>query len=238
MTGKQFLTAEWRKLVMANYLTDPERLKTYLPKGTEPDLWNGKCYMSLVGFLFSHVRVKGMRIPFHTRFPEINLRFYVRYPDKDEIKRGVVFIREIVPKRFVTWMANGLYGERYMTLPMKYAWDIDPSRIRVSYQWKKAGTWNHIQAKADPVPMPLVNDSEEEFITEHIWGYTNGRRGMTSEYRVSHPSWDIYPVRGYDIRCDFEKIYGNDFSFLQHISPASVFLAEGSGISVFSKRVL
>src|SRR5687767_14935752 len=83
---RPFLTAEWRKLIMANYIIEPDLLKKYLPLKTELDLWNDKCYVSLVGFMFQDVRVKGLRIPFHVNFPEINLRFYVRYKEGDQWK--------------------------------------------------------------------------------------------------------------------------------------------------------
>jgi uncharacterized protein YqjF (DUF2071 family) len=73
-----FLTAEWRKLIMAQYIVDPATLAPWLPSGVELDLYQGQCYVSLVGFLFDKVRIKGLPIPFHTRFEEINLRFYVR----------------------------------------------------------------------------------------------------------------------------------------------------------------
>lgn len=103
------MTASWNHLIMANYAVDPEVLQYYIPLHTELDLYEGQCYVSLVGFLFDEVRLKGWRIPFHTRFPEVNLRFYVRYKEQGQWKRGVVFISEIVPKPAISWVANVLY---------------------------------------------------------------------------------------------------------------------------------
>ncbi|MFB0909103.1 MAG: DUF2071 domain-containing protein, partial [Spirosomataceae bacterium] len=54
-----FLKAEWRKLAIANYVIDPEILKKYVPVGTELDLWEGKCYVSLIGFMFLEVKLLG-----------------------------------------------------------------------------------------------------------------------------------------------------------------------------------
>lgn len=48
-----FLQAEWRKLAMANYAVDQKILQPYLPNKTEFDFWNGTCYVSLVGFMFT-----------------------------------------------------------------------------------------------------------------------------------------------------------------------------------------
>src|SRR5678816_1521291 len=96
--ASKFLTAEWRKLAIANYSVDPNILTPYLPYKTELDLWEGKCYVSLVGFRFINTKLKGFYVPFHRDFEEINLRFYVRHRDGDQWKRGVVFMKEIVPK--------------------------------------------------------------------------------------------------------------------------------------------
>src|SRR5882724_9738269 len=114
-----FLTAEWRKLIMANYPVAPSVLREFQPARTELDSWEGKTYVSLVGFQFREVRVRGLRIPMHVHFPEVNLRFYVRYKEGNEWKRGVVFISEIVPKPAITWVANTLFREHYISLPMR-----------------------------------------------------------------------------------------------------------------------
>src|SRR3954453_11964004 len=114
--SKVFLKAEWRKLAMANYAVDRKLLEKYLPYRTEIDTWDNTCYVSLVGFMFLNTRVKGLKIPFHTEFEEVNLRFYVRYRDGQAWKRGVVFIKEIVPRPMLTLVANTLYKEHYETL--------------------------------------------------------------------------------------------------------------------------
>ncbi|HXO77685.1 MAG TPA: DUF2071 domain-containing protein, partial [Puia sp.] len=93
MATTLFLTAEWRKLIMANYPVDPADLTSLLPVRTELDRWDGEVYVSLVGFQFREVRIRGLPIPFHTRFPEVNLRFYIRFKEGETWKRGVVFVR-------------------------------------------------------------------------------------------------------------------------------------------------
>src|SRR3989344_5216660 len=115
-----FLKAEWNNLIMANYEVPQEILLPYLPKYTELDLFEGKCYVSLVGFLFENTKMLGMKIPFHINFEEINLRFYVKYKSGKEWRRGVVFIKEIVSKPAITFVANTLYNEKYVTLSTAY----------------------------------------------------------------------------------------------------------------------
>jgi uncharacterized protein len=230
-----FLKAEWRKLAMANYAVDAALLLPYLPYKTELDLWNNTCYVSLVGFMFQNTKVWGMRIPFHVNFEEVNLRFYVRHKHENEWRRGVVFIKEIVPRGMVTLVANNLYGEHYQTMPMQHRWQQHANSVEVDYGWK-LDRWNSLQVTGDIEKKPLESGSEAEFILEHYWGYTKLNEHQTSEYKVEHPSWEIYPTTSYSVDVDFGNVYGNKFGFLSNEKPKSVLLAEGSEIKVYSGR--
>ena len=171
---------------MVNYAIDPDVLKKYVPAETELDFWNGSCYVSLVGFMFLNTKVKGLKIPFHTHFEEVNLRFYVRYHDGNEWKRGVVFIKEIVPRPLLTLVANTVYRENYETMPMQHHWISGPDNLTVEYRWKKK-KWNKLRIVTDWIPKRVTSNSEEEFITEHYWGYTKISHNRTGEYAVEHP---------------------------------------------------
>ena len=94
---KVFLKAKWENIIMANYQVDPQLLLPFLPKGVSLDLYNGKAYVSLVGFMFKKTKLFGVSIPFFGSFEEINLRFYVKRKDGNKIKKGVVFINETLP---------------------------------------------------------------------------------------------------------------------------------------------
>jgi hypothetical protein len=217
---------------MANYAVSPSLLQRYLPAHTEPDVWNGTSYVSLVGFMFVNVRMKGFKIPFHVNFEEVNLRFYVRHFDGKEWKRGVVFLKEIVPRHAITLVANTLYGENYQTLPMRHSWTESEGKLDVEYAWKTSGKWNRFSVSAHTPPEDIPAGCETEFITEHFWGYTTLDKNVTSEYEVSHPRWQSYPVTDYSIDVDFGRVYGSDFAFLSQEKPVSVYLAEGSDICV------
>jgi len=221
---------------MANYPVEQDKLLPFVPPRTELDTWAGDPYVSLVGFQFREVRVRGRRIPFHTHFPEVNLRFYVRYRDGSQWKRGVVFLREIVPLRAVAWVANTLYGERYISLPMRYVEAADANVLRTAYHWWYKNRWNSISLKAEGGRMPLREGSQEEFITEHFWGYAKAGADRTNEYQVAHPRWEVYPVTECLVDCDFGRLYGPAFAELGARKPQSAFLAEGSAVTVYSKQ--
>jgi len=231
-----FLRAEWRHLAMLNFAVERSLLTSLVPRGTELDEWQGRCYVSVVGFLFLRTRVLGVPIPFHGRFEEVNLRFYVRRKAGDEWRRGVVFVKEIVPKPAVTLVARALYNENYVTLPMRH--EIvhsagDPGRLAsVSYRWTLDGRPSHLSVSVEAEPQPLAAGSEQEFITEHYWGYTRQRDGGTSEYHVRHPRWRVTAVRHAELDCDVARLYGPAFALPLRARPESAFLADGSEVTV------
>jgi len=233
-----FLTAEWRKLAIANYAVDPGLLQPYLPAGTELDIWDGRCYLSLVGFMFQNTKLLGARVPFHSNFEEVNLRFYVRYPDAGIWKRGVVFIREIVPRFALAFVANTIYNENYVALAMSHQWKETEHQREVEYSWKVKGMWQSFSVTAERELLEIDVASETEFITEHYWGYARYNERVTNEYEVRHPRWHHYPVLDHRVKVDFGLTYGDRFSLLNHEAPVSVMLAEGSEISVHRKRVI
>jgi uncharacterized protein len=187
-----FLKAEWKKLTIANYSIDQELLTPYLPFGTELDLWEDNCFVSLVGFMFKNTRLLGIKIPYHVDFEEVNLRFYVKRLEKGEWKRGVVFIKEIVPKRALTFVANTIYNENYETMPMGHIWSENENHRLVEYHWEKSGVRNSFSIQASLEGFNIEPDSITEFITEHYWGYAKVNALKTNEYEVTHPKWNAY----------------------------------------------
>lgn len=234
----KFLTAVWENLVMANYSIDPHILEPYIPYGTKLDYFNGKAYVSLVGFMFKDTRVLGLRIPFHVNFQEVNLRFYVRHHDGKAWKRGTVFIKEIVPRLAISVVANTLYNEKYVTKRMKHATAITGDEMYLSYLWKHRQRWNRIEATVENRAVPMEPGSETEFIAEHYWGYSRYDAQTTFEYNVQHPSWHVYHVRSAKVDCDFASLYGENFKNLNDLEPDSILVAAGSPISIMQKRRL
>lgn len=231
-----FLKAEWRKLAIINYEINPEILLPYLPKGTELDFYKSKCYVSLVGFMFLNTKLLELPVPFHRNFEEVNLRFYVKKKEKGAWKRGVVFIKEIVPRPALSFVANTIYKENYHTMPMKNLIHQKEDELLIRYSWKDKN-WHSIQIIAENAPKPMEANSEFEFITEHYFGFTK-KGNTTSEYEVCHPKWDCYTIKDHQLDIDFKKNYGNNFEFLNHQNPISVMLAEGSEVQVKTKKYI
>jgi uncharacterized protein len=226
--AKPFLTAAWRRLVMLNYEVNAALLAPYVPDGVELDQWQGRTYVSLVGFLFLDTRVMGVRIPFHRNFEEVNLRFYVRRDAKGEGRRGVVFIREIVPRRAIAWVANAVYGESYVRLPMQHLMD----ERGIQYAWRYGGKWSALVVEELGPAQPLATGSHEEFIAEHYWGYARRSAHSTVEYHMEHPSWRVQASAAASFEGSAMGLYPHEFKFLEERPPDTAFVAEGSAVAV------
>ena len=227
-----FLTAEWRWLAMANYVIDPAVLAPYVPRGTELDTWQGRHYVSLVGFLFLDTRVLGVPIPFRRNFEELNLRFYVRRKAPDGWRRGAVFIKELVPRWAIATVARVVYGENYEARPMRHTVERNALTPLVRYEWYAQKRWQHLAMQTTGTAQLLVAGSEEEFITEHYWGYAAQRDGGSVEYQVEHPSWRVWQAASVEFDSDAAALYGAEFANVLASQPVSAFVAKGSAIKI------
>jgi uncharacterized protein YqjF (DUF2071 family)/predicted DCC family thiol-disulfide oxidoreductase YuxK len=232
---RPFLTAEWRRLVMLSYEIDPDILEPLVPVGTVLDQWQGRTFVSVVGLGFRDTRVLGVAVPFHRDFDELNLRFYVRrrLPNGD-IRRGVVFVRELVPRAAVALLARLVYNEPYRAVAMRRARPDPPLEEprRIAYEWRTGGRWHRLAATAVGTPIVPAPTSKEAFIAEHRWGYTRQRDGGTLEYEVTHPAWRIWVAEHPVLDADVKRLYGEAFVRALSRSPASALVAEGSPVTV------
>lgn len=223
---------------MLNYEVDPEILRKRVPQGTEVDSFRGKTFVSLVGFQFLRTKLFGiLPVPFHSDFEEVNLRFYVRRREENELRRGVVFIREIVPKRGVAQVARLIYGENYSRRPMRHDISVNGARRTAEYQWKLNGNWCTLRAEATCDAAIPKEESLEQFITEHYWGYAS-RRGSSLEYRVSHEPWRVWVDTTGNFEGNSDTLYGPELGAVLHRPPSSAFIAEGSRVFVFASRLI
>ena len=245
MQVKRFLTAEWRFLAMLNYEIDPRLLRPYVPAGTELDAWQGRHYVSLVGFLFLDTRLLGYPVPFHRHFEEVNLRFYVRRKGPEGWRRGVVFVKEIVPRLAIAQVARIVYNENYVARPMRHQLERTAENTQhlragslVEYGWRERGGWQRLAVQIAGAAQPLQPGSEAEFITEHYWGYAAQRDGGCVEYQVEHPPWQFWESSAAEFDCDVAEVYGAQFVEPLSAQPVSAFVAAGSPIVVRRGRRL
>lgn len=219
---------------MLNYAIDESELLALVPVGTELDRWDGNCFISIVAFRFLNTRIRGVPIPFHRDFDEINLRFYVKRAAADGSRRGVVFVKEVVPRRAIAWVARRLYNENYVACPTRSSVLMPDGGTAgtVEYAWTHAGDELSVRATVSSRPEIPDDDSVDAFITEHYWGYVRQRDGSTVEYRVEHPQWRVWQADTADFTGDRAGFYGTRFATALSAEPHSAFVADGSPVEV------
>ncbi|MFZ0295879.1 MAG: DUF2071 domain-containing protein [Candidatus Sulfotelmatobacter sp.] len=229
-----FLSAEWRHLLMLNYVVEPDLLLPYVPPGTSLDSFCGRTYVSLVGFRFTCTRLFGfLPVPFHTNFDEVNLRLYVRRKADDEHRRGVVFIAEVVPRRAIATIARLVYGENYTSSPMRHQVAMEGPKKTTRYQWRVGGQWCKLSAQTTGAPKYPAEGSLEQFITEHYWGYSNRPGRACLEYQVAHDPWQVWASTEAEFEGDAGSLYGCELGAALQRRSDSAFVAEGSPVVVF-----
>lgn len=219
---------------MLNYEVNASLLEPFVPAGTRLDAFDGRYFVSLVGFLFADTRLLGVPVPWHRTFEEVNLRFYVSRTVAGETRRAVTFIKELVPRRAIATVARAMYNEPYDALPMRHRFGADRggAPTEVEYAWRLDGEWKTIRAVPRGDGQRADSGSHEEFITEHYWGYTRQRDGSTVEYEVEHPRWRIWSLASATVNGDLARTYGDDLASVLTHPPASAFLADGSPVAV------
>jgi uncharacterized protein len=229
---------------MLNYQVEPSLLSQHVPPGTSLDSFEGKTYLSLVGFRFCHTRLLGFfPVPFHSDFDEVNLRFYVRRKAgsedgrrddrREKDRRGVVFIAEVVPRRAIAATARLVYGENYKYAPMRHRIEMEEFNKTREYQWKVGGQWCALSAQTAGVPAYPQEGSLEQFITEHYWGFSTQRTGCCLEYHVAHEPWQVWTASTAAFEGEVSTLYGSELATVLQRRPDCAFVADGSPVVVF-----
>ena len=218
---------------MLNFEIEPSVLTRFVPKGTELDESRGRHFISLVGFLFLDTHVLGVPAFFHRNFEELNLRFYVRRDAGGERRRGVVFIRELVPLPLVAGAARLTYNEPYHTIPMRHtvvATDGELQSIEFCFGLQRDECRFALHVGDGPAAMAIGSD--EEFLSDRLWGYTRQRDGGTVEYRVDHSRWKVWSPATFQLEGPLAEFYDEPFASILSEAPASAFIADGSAVAV------
>jgi hypothetical protein len=219
---------------MLNWEVDRALLEPLLPAGVELDDRNGAHYLSVVGFLFLGTRIIGIPVPFHTDFEEVNLRFYVRRESCGTVRRGVVFVKELVPRRLIAFVARRAYHENYGTARMSHEIVLreEGSPAHVAYAWRYGDSDDRLRMDVAAEAGTPGTGSLEEFFVEHYHGYVRQPGGGTLEYAVEHSPWRVRRAGNAALEGDVRPLYGEAFAASLRRRPDLAFLAEGSGVSV------
>ncbi|HWM86229.1 MAG TPA: DUF2071 domain-containing protein [Kofleriaceae bacterium] len=236
--GWSLLQGRAEHVSIVTFPIDPVRLRGIVPVGTEVDsLDKETVFLSVVGVRFSESRLLGLPIPFGRCYDQINLRFYVRRWMGDGWRRGVVFVRELVPVSPLLSAGHLLYGDAYERLPVT-------SRIRPAvpaahrpgraiYRWRTGHDEIHrLAVDFGGEPRLPAAGSDEEFLVDRHWGYLAPHVDVTREYRIDHPPWRVFPEAQARLSPGVAALFGDRFSHALDCTPVNVLVAEGSRMEV------
>ncbi|MEZ4772859.1 MAG: DUF2071 domain-containing protein [Bacteroidia bacterium] len=229
-----FLTAQWSHLLNVTFPVPPEVLLPHVPEGVELDVQNGNAFASVVAFDFLDTRVKGLKIPFHINFPEINLRYYIKLNGK----RGVMFWKELVPKFCIAMVARRLYNEPYESVQMDSSISTENGLHVLDHIFSYGGKTHRITARFSTEKSLPPADSMDYYFKEHDLGVGVSHRGKPLQYEVRHPEWEVFQLKDYHLDIDFGLVYGKEWDFLANTKPLCALLAVGSAIEVFPPTLI
>lgn len=237
---KPFITANWQRLILLTYDVEPFLLEDYLPKGLELDVYKGRTFVSFAAFDFLDTRVKGVKIPLHVDFPEVNLRFYVKQRLNDgQVRRGVVFIKEFVPKPCIATVANRFYNEPYTTIKMESFHELDEDNLTIIHRFKKDKIEHDLKFIVENKPYFPSKDSSEFYFKERQWGFGRSKSEQLTMYRLEHPTWRIYPLKTrFEMDIHFDKLFGDNWAVLNGKLPFNIMVTEGSPVKVFPSFIV
>ena len=223
-----FLVANWENLVVATFETERKLLQPFVPPGTELNDWNGRCCMSLVAFMFSNTSLMGIPCPFYRSFEELNLRFYVRRKEGSTWKKGVVFIKEIVPAKLIGWAGKLFYRENFISLSMRHAIYTGTNSQHVEYYWMLKKQTNYLKIQSSLLPAIPGANTLDTFISAHYTAFTRKGANRTLSFTIQHTPWKVYPALAFDMRIDARVLYGDGFAEAFQQKPLAAFLMDGS----------
>jgi uncharacterized protein len=230
---RPFLTANWRNLVLVNFVVPADLLEPRLPPGCvldrvphSPDTH----LLSVVAMHFDNTRVWGVPVPFAQRFDEVNLRFYARQGDR----HGSVFLRQYVPSRTILYGARWTYNQPYELARIQHVVAESGDHLEIRTRFERGRYTGAVSLRAERGAITPPVDSLEHFLKERYWGFDSDRRGRVFRYPVWHPVWRTHPVIDVDIDFDPGVLLGGDWRDVDWTAAYhSALFAEGSLSAIY-----
>lgn len=228
---KPNFTARFSEMVLINFEVDAGLLKKIVPRGLEPDLYQGSGHVSLVAKTIRGLKCFGF--PLSRDFASVSLQLYVREPSDDGYGYGTFFLRHYVQRSVAAWMMSKLTNSDVLQMPMKMH-NSNLPRNRppdIEYQWKVRERWNDIRIRGRSRIKEVRKDSKIEFILRHADRYSVNEKGVWRS-KLQTPGWVIWDVAQAKFDCDVERLFGSEFVKPMSGQPASVFLSRGNEVGI------
>ena len=243
MAPPGFISANWRNLIVLSWPIDDRIIRPQLPKALEIDRCNGQTYVSLVALTIQNLRLCGLPA-WPATFPQLNIRCYVRRPMPDgTCRRGVTFLKQLVPHRTTALAARLFYREPFAAIPRLQTGHNTPGQPqppanRISYGWQTAGQSGGLWAESEPPFAPAEPDSLADFLTARYWGYNSQDAGTVREYAVARAAWAVSPASNCGVDGNLTGLLGPELAAALTGHPATALIAAGGPVKISPPRRL
>lgn len=177
----------WLNLTFLHWRFDPEQVQAILPHDLTVDTFDGSAWVGLVPFEMEVQLPGGIPIPREGRFPETNVRTYVRGPDGTP---GVWFCSLEAGRLSATAMARLTYGLPYYWADMTAENDGSHWSYRSKRKWPGP---NGARCVVDATAGAAIDEHSplERFLTAR-WGLYSTWRGRTLYAPITHEPWPLH----------------------------------------------
>lgn len=179
----------WRWLTFLHWRYPVEVVQSRLPEGLRVDPCDGTAWVGLVPFLMAGVRAPGLPpLPWVSRFPETNVRTYVRGPDG---RAGIWFLSLDAARLPAVLTARATYRLPYFWSSMMVRRTGDRVGYRCRRRWPgPAGARCDADVELGPPYRPAELTAVDHFLTARFRLYaTIAGRLVVAE--AEHPPWPL-----------------------------------------------
>lgn len=187
--GLWLFRMRWLDLLFAHWPVDAERLRALVPAGLELDLYDGQAWLGIVPFTMADVAPRGVpAIPRFSRFPEINVRTYVRRSGEP----GIFFLSLDAASRPTVEGARRVFHLPYFLATMSATTEAGAVAYR-SRRVDRRGPPAVFEAVYQPIgPVEFATPgSLEDWLTRRMQLFSTDHRGRIWRTRIAHADWPL-----------------------------------------------
>ncbi|MBX7058147.1 MAG: DUF2071 domain-containing protein [Leptospirales bacterium] len=188
--GPWIMRQNWHDLLFAHWPVPVKQLRALIPEPLEIDQdTEGRAWIAVVPFWMSGIRLRATPpLPGLSRFPEINVRSYVRHGGKP----GVWFFSLDAHNRLAVAAARQWFYLNYFNSHISIARSGEGIRYHAQRRDRRAGGGEFL---ADYAPADAGFQAQagslEYFLAERYCLYAGSRDGRLFRAEVHHPPWPL-----------------------------------------------
>uniref|UniRef100_E6QN24 DUF2071 domain-containing protein n=1 Tax=mine drainage metagenome TaxID=410659 RepID=E6QN24_9ZZZZ len=192
--GGWVMSQHWNDLLFAHWPMAAEAIAPRLPAGLEIDQFQGSAWLGVVPFSMDRVKVRGLpAVPGLRRFPELNLRTYVR--DRITGTPGVYFFSLEAANPFAVMIARGIFQLPYHWARMNMTARDEREIAFYSRRLlcRKPVVFSARYRGLGPTRQLMENraGSIEYFLTERYCLFTRDPLGRLLRANIQHAPWTL-----------------------------------------------